>query len=64
MKKFTEWLASRESSSSTRNKRDASRGLQPMYSADVFGRATPSPDIADELLSKLKKPHHKKHKCK
>jgi len=42
-----------------------SRGLQPMFSADVFGHATPRPDIADELLHKLGKPrcktrHHKK----
>ena len=65
MKKFSEWLTARESSPKTRNNWYSSRGLQPMFSADVFGHATPRPDIADELLHKLGKPrcktrHHKK----
>lgn len=43
----------RESSPATRNKAAAANGLAPMFSADVFGHATPPPAIADELLKKL-----------
>lgn len=45
----------RESSATTRNKAAAAKGLQPLYSADVFGHATPPPEIAEKLLKKLKK---------
>ena len=57
---FSEWLKTQESSASTRNKWNAALGLQPMYSADVFGHATPRPWVAEKLLKKLKK--NKKNK--
>ena len=56
---FKQW---RESSPSTRNKQAAANGLQPMYSADVFGHSTPPPHIADKLLKLLKKSKEKKEK--
>lgn len=49
---FKDWL---ESSASTRNKTAAALGLQPMYSADVFGHSTPAPWIVEKLTKKLKK---------
>ena len=49
MLSFNDWLKVKESSASTRNKWNAALGLQPMYSADVFGHATPAPWIADSL---------------
>jgi hypothetical protein len=61
---FSEWLQAQESSPSTRNKWMASLGLQPMYSADVFGHATPRPWVADKLIKKLKKKKKKKKKKK
>jgi hypothetical protein len=62
MLSFHDWVKSFESSPATRNKMAAALGLQPMYSADVFGHATPPPWVAKRLLKKLKK--HKKHKKK
>jgi seryl-tRNA synthetase len=55
---FRQW---RESSPATRNKAAAAKGLQPMYSADVFGHSTPPPHIVDALLKKLKKNSPKKN---
>lgn len=52
---FFDWIKSFESSPSTRNKWAAALGLQPMYSADVFGHATPHPWVAEKLTKKLKK---------
>ena len=60
MIKFHDWLKVRESSASTRNKRDAALGLQPMYSADVFGHGTPPAWQAIRLIKKLKKKKKKK----
>jgi hypothetical protein len=51
-----------ESSPSTRNKWAAFLGLQPMYSADVFGHATPIAPVAEKLLAKLKDHKDKKDK--
>ncbi len=62
MYKFTDWVKAKESSPATRNKWYASRGLQPMYSADVFGHSTPPPWQAKQLLKKLKKKKKKKKK--
>jgi hypothetical protein len=59
---FGEWLKAQESSASTRNKWMAALGLQPMYSADVFGRATPHPWVADKLTKKLKNKKRRKKK--
>ncbi len=59
---FFDWMKNNESSPTTRNKWYAALGLQPMYSADVFGHATPPPWQAKKLLKKLKK--KKKHKRK
>jgi hypothetical protein len=42
----------------------AALGLQPMYSADVFGHATPRPWVAEKLIKKLKKKKKKKKKNK
>lgn len=56
---FHDWLKIKESSPSTRNKWNAALGLQPMYSADVYGHATPRPWVAEKLTKKLK---HKKKK--
>lgn len=64
MKTFVDWLKVRESSPSTRNKWNAALGLQPMYSADVFGHATPRPWVAEKLIKKLKKKKKKKKKKK
>lgn len=61
---FREWIKSNESSPTTRNKWYAALGLQPMYSADVFGHSTPPPWQAKRLLKKLKKGKRKKHKKK
>ncbi len=58
--KFFDWLKIRESSPSTRNKWNAALGLQPMYSADVFGHATPPAWQSERLLKKLKKKKRKK----
>lgn len=55
MMSFKDWVWSFESSPATRNKWYASLGLQPMYSADVFGHSTPPPWQAEKLLKKLKK---------
>lgn len=60
MQTFFDWLKSNESSASTRNKWNAALGLQPMYSADVFGHSTPRPWIAEKLTKKLKKKSKKK----
>jgi len=62
MKNFSEWLKVRESSPATRNKFAAALGLQPMYSADVFGHATPPPWQVERLTKKLKKKKKKKKK--
>ena len=62
MLSFNDWLKVKESSASTRNKWNAALGLQPMYSADVFGHATPAPWIADSLTKKLKKKKKRKKK--
>lgn len=60
---FEEFRAAQtESSPSTRNKLAAAQGLQPMYSADVFGHATPPPAVAEKLLGKLKSDKKKKDK--
>jgi hypothetical protein len=64
MMNFHDWIKARESSPTTRNKWYASLGLQPMYSADVFGHATPPPWEAKRLLKKLKKGKHKKKRRK
>lgn len=61
MIKFNDWLKIKESSPATRNKTAAAFGLQPMYSADVFGHATPPPWQVEKLTKKLKKHHKKKH---
>lgn len=61
MMKFHDWLKIRESSPATRNKWNAALGLQPMYSADVFGHATPPAWQSKRLLKKLKKKKKKKH---
>jgi len=61
MLSFNDWVKSFESSPATRNKWNAALGLQPMYSADVFGHSTPPPWIAKRLLKKLKKHKKKKH---
>jgi hypothetical protein len=53
--KFDKWRKLRESSPATRNKWNAALGLQPMYSADVYGHGTPVPWIAKRLTKKLKK---------
>jgi len=60
--KFSEWIKLKESSPATRNKWNAALGLQPMYSADVYGHGTPAPWIAERLTKKLKKPKHRKPK--
>ena len=65
MMTFLDWIKSNESSPTTRNKFYAALGLQPMYSADVFGHATPPPWQAKRLLKKLRKkgvPKKKKKK--
>jgi hypothetical protein len=62
MMSFFDWMKNNESSPTTRNKWYAALGLQPMYSADVFGHATPPPWQAKKLLKKLK--NKKKHKRK
>lgn len=52
----------RESSPSTRNKWAAALGLQPPYSADVYGHSTPIKFVADKLKEKIggkKKPAKK-----
>ena len=54
----------RESSPATRNKAAAANGLAPMFSADVFGHATPPPAIAEKLLKKLDADKPKKSKKK
>lgn len=57
---FKQYRASKnESSPATRNKMAAFWGLQPMYSADVFGHATPIAPVAEKLLAKLKKSQKK-----
>jgi hypothetical protein len=61
---FLDWIKSFESSPTTRNKWNAALGLQPMYSADVFGHSTPPPWQAERLLKKLKKSHKKKKRKK
>lgn len=61
---FYDWIKARESSPSTRNKYYAALGLQPMYSADVFGHSTPPPWQAKRLLNKLKKSKKRKKKKK
>jgi len=61
---FFDWMKNNESSPTTRNKWYAALGLQPMYSADVFGHATPPPWQAKRLLNKLKKKKKKKRKPK
>jgi hypothetical protein len=43
----------RESSPSTRNKWAAALGLQPPYSADVYGHSTPIKFVADKLKEKI-----------
>lgn len=60
---FFDWIKSFESSPATRNKWAAALGLQPMYSADVFGHATPNPYVAKKLTKKLKN-KKKKRKSK
>jgi hypothetical protein len=64
MMSFFDWMKNNESSPTTRNKWYAALGLQPMYSADVFGHATPPPWQAKRLLNKLKKKKKKKRKPK
>ena len=64
MMSFSDWVWSFESSPATRNKLAASLGLQPMYSADVFGHATPPPWQVKRLLKKLKKKKKNKHRRK
>ena len=64
MMNFHDWIKARESSPATRNKLYAALGLQPMYSADVFGHATPPPWQAERLIKKLKKSHKKRRKHK
>ena len=61
---FYDWLQNNESSPSTRNKWMAALGLQPMYSADVFGHSTPPPWQAERLTKRLKKKKKKKKKNK
>jgi hypothetical protein len=62
MMSFTDWVWSVESSPATRNKTAAALGLQPMYSADVFGHSTPPPWQVTRLIKKLKKKKRKKKK--
>jgi hypothetical protein len=57
---YDEFKKLKESSPTTRNKKAAADGLQPMYSADVFGHVTPPPAVAEKLLDKLKKSKKKK----
>lgn len=64
MMSFFDWMKNNESSPTTRNKWYAALGLQPMYSADVFGHATPPPWQAKRLLNKLKKKKKRKRKPK
>jgi hypothetical protein len=53
----------RESSPATRNKWAAALGLQPPYSADVYGHSTPIKFVADKLKEKINaKPKKGKHK--
>jgi hypothetical protein len=53
----------RESSPATRNKWAAALGLQPPYSADVYGHSTPIKFVADKLKEKINA-RHKKNKKK
>lgn len=62
MMTFFDWIRSNESSPATRNKWNAALGLQPMYSADVFGHSTPPPWQVKKLTKKLKRNKLKKHK--
>lgn len=64
MLNFYDWIKARESSPTTRNKWNAALGLQPMYSADVFGGSTPPPWQVKRLLKKLKKRKRKRKKKK
>jgi hypothetical protein len=52
----------RESSPSTRNKWAAALGLQPPYSADVYGHSTPIKFVADKLKEKINAKPKKKAK--
>lgn len=61
MMNFHDWVKVKESSPATRNKTAAALGLQPMYSADVFGHATPPAWQVKKLVGKLKKKKKKKH---
>jgi len=61
---FYDWLKNNESSPSTRNKWAAALGLQPMYTADVFGHATPPAWQSDRLTKKLHKKKKRKKKRK
>lgn len=63
MLKFSDWLKIRESSASTRLKRQAALGLAPPV-ADIFSHGTPPPWQVDRLKSALKKSHAKKKKKK
>lgn len=64
MKTFYDWIQNQESSASTRNKWNAALGLQPMYSADVFGRATPPAWQVKSLTKKLKRKKRRTKKRK
>jgi hypothetical protein len=64
MLSFYDWMQNSESSASTRNKSAAAYGLQPMYTADVYGHGTPSPWVAGKLTKKLKKKKRKKKRKK
>lgn len=60
---FEDYRANKnESSPATRNKWAAANGLQPMYSADVFGHSTPPPFVTKELLKKIGDKPKKKSK--
>lgn len=63
MLKFSDWLKIRESSASTRLKRQAALGLAPPV-ADIFSHGTPPPWQVDRLKSALKKSHAKNKKKK
>lgn len=52
----------RESSPATRNKWAAALGLQPPYSADVYGHSTPIKFVADKLKEKINAKPKKKVK--
>jgi len=59
MIKFSDWLQIRETSASTRRRRQAALGLAPPV-ADIFSRSTPAPWEVERLTKSLKKSKKKK----